>query len=113
MPVLRADEWRQREAIAKNNGRRVITDQKIDLLERIKKVADQKPVVVPLYYGHWLGIGRRIAYKFCALERLTNEIFDGWPALSDISNVLPCPTNDTENQIIRRSPERRLFPFVD
>ena len=56
-------------------------------------------LVIPLYYGHRIIIGRQIeTNKFCLQEYSTNEVFYGRSALFDMFNILVGPTNKTERQ---------------
>ena len=41
-----------------------------------------------------------------------NEVFKGHPALFNMFNILVCPIDHTERQIIDQPPQCRLFPFV-
>ena len=57
-------------------------------------------LVIPLYYGHRLGIGRQIATDtFYPLE--SHEVFHGQPASFDMFNILVRSTDNAERQIMR------------
>ena len=70
-------------------------------------------MVIPLYYGHQIIIGRRIERdKFCLQELPTNEVFDGRPALFDMLNIFVGPSDESERQMICRPPDVRRCTFV-
>ena len=62
--------------------------------------------MIPLYCGYLHFIGRRTkTNEFCLNERLTNAVFDGWPALFEMFNILVGPIDDTGRQNICCPPD--------